>query len=237
MEMSFTTAQNGLFAATRRQNVVANNISNLTTPGFKSVLVDQETLRVDGTHVQSTRENFAIGDPQLSDDPLDLYIAGDGFFQVARDGEPAYTRAGNFSVDEDLNVVAPSGHLLEPNITVPADSVRVNVREDGLVTSTGPDGTETAVGNIQLVRFVNPSGLVALGDNLYGQSNNSGDPVIGTPGQEGLGSILGFAVEGSNVDPAREITDQIVTQRYYQLNLRVFQTSDALVGRALDLFT
>ena len=183
MELSFTTAQNGLFAATRRQNVLANNLSNLTTQGFKAVMVDQETLRVDGTNIQTTREDFSLGDPVATGQQTHMYIGGDGFFQVARDGEPAYTRAGNFGVDEDGNLVAPSGHLLEPNITIPPDSLGIRVREDGLVTNIASDGSEAPIGQIQLARFINPSGLVSLGDNLYAQSNNSGEPILANPGR------------------------------------------------------
>ena len=237
MELSFSTAMNGLFTANLRQSVLANNLSNLTTDGFKAQLVDQETLAGPGTRVQSLRRDFTTGSPKETGIASHIYVSGEGFFQVARDAEPAYTRAGNFHVDRDGNLVTPSGFLVEPNIVVPEDSVGLRVVADGRVLSIDPDGNAEELGQLELVRFVNPAGLESLGDNLYAESGNSGDPLTGIPGENGFGTLLQAHVETSNVDPAEQITDQIITQRYYQLNLRVFQTSDALVGRALDLFS
>ncbi len=166
-----------------------------------------------------------------------LYISGEGFFQVELAGATGYTRLGNFHIDADGNLVTPSGHIIDPTIVVPDDSTGLQVASDGTVFSIDEDGTAEDIGQIELVRFVNPAGLVSLGDNLFATGENSGDPQSGLPGENGFGNIAQGFIEQSNVDPATEITQQIINQRYYQLNLRVFQTADALVGRAIDLFS
>lgn len=237
MEITYSTSQNGLHAATLRQGTIADNLANLVTPGFKTRLVDQSTLVGPGTAIDASRQDFTQGAPEDTGIDTDLFINGEGFFQVETDNEPAYTRVGNFRIDENGDLVTPSGNRVEPSINIPEDTVAIQVRADGIMFAIDGNGEALDIGQLELVKFINPSGLVAIGDNLYVEGANSGDPQIGAPGDPGFGTVVQRALEQSNVDPADQITDQIVTQRYYQLNLRVFQTADQLVGRALDLFS
>lgn len=238
MEIQFSIAQNGLYVANHRLQTRAQNLSNLTTPGFKALLPQQADLYGPGARSLGTAQDFtALGTPEQTGMDGHVFIQGDGFFRVSRDGEPAYTRLGNFQVDRDGNLVTPTGHLLDPAITVPEDAVGIEVSTDGLVFAIDSEGAAVEVGQLELVRFQNPNGLLAIGDNLYAQGPNAGDALAGTPGDVGFGTIGHRMLEGSNVDPAHEITQQIVDQRSYQMNLRVFQTADALVSRAIDLFS
>ncbi|MCI0650851.1 MAG: flagellar hook-basal body complex protein [Planctomycetes bacterium] len=237
MELSFSTAQNGLYAANLKQSAIADNLSNLTTTGFKARRAEQTTLAGPGTRIESVRPDFTVGAPEAAPNDTDLYLAGEGFFRVQLDGAVAYTRAGSFHVDRDGNLVTPSGHLLEPQITVPEGSAGVQVTKDGQVFAIDGAGNAALIGEIDLATFINPAGLSALGNDLYAETANSGAPVSGVPGEAGFGTIEQRFLESSNVDAAEELTDMIVNQRYYQMNLRVFQTSDSLVGRAIDLFS
>jgi len=238
VEIQFSVAQNGLYVANQRLQTRAQNLSNLTTPGFKALLPEQADLHGPGARFLGTSEDFStLGTPEQTGYDAHFYIKGDGFFRVSRDGEPAYTRLGSFQADRDGNLVTPTGHLLDPAITVPDDSVALEVSADGLLYSVDTDGVATEIGQLELVRFQNPNGLLAIGDNLYAEGPNAGDALTGAPGDIGFGTVQNRMLEGSNVDPATEITQQIVDQRSYQMNLRVFQTADALVSRAIDLFS
>ena len=237
MDLSFHIAQNGLHAGTIRQGVIANNLSNLTTDGFRARLMDPATIAAPGTQVQGVRDSQTLGAPRVTGGETDVFIGGEGFLRVTTPDGVAYTRNGQLHVDADGNLTTSSGHLLEPQITVPEDSTAMQFLRDGTVFSIDQDGVATELGQIELTRFINPSGMISIGDNLYVRGPNSGDAIDGIPGEAGFGSILHRALESSTVDPSREITNQIVNQRYYQMNLRSFQTSDAIVSRTLDLFS
>ena len=236
MELSFSTSQNGLYVGNQRQTVIADNLSNLTTPSFKAQLEDQETLRGPGSRIQSIRRDFSAGSPVQTERETDLYIAGRGFLQVQLETGTGYTRAGNLHIDREGQLVTPSGLIVEPTIVVPDEAIAIQISPDGVVTAINADQTAQEIGRFELARFVNPNGLVAVGDNLFVEGENSGDPLTGFPGDEGFGAISQGFLEDSNVDPATELTRQIVNQRYYQMNLRVLQTSDEMLGRAIDLF-
>lgn len=238
MDNSFAIAQNGIYAGDRRQNILANNLANMTTDGFRAVMIDQANLMVPGTNVNGTTENHKeIGAPRQTGDDAHFMLDGEGFFQVQTADGLAYTRVGNFHIDTDGQLVTPAGYLVEPGITVPDDLSQLRVSEDGLVFGMNQDGEAEELGQMQVTRFINPAGLTSIGDNLYLESEQSGEATVGTPGDVGFGRVRQFMVEGSNVDPSTELTGLLVNQRYQQFNLRVFQTSDALVGRALDLFS
>ncbi|MGA1489478.1 MAG: flagellar hook-basal body complex protein, partial [Planctomycetota bacterium] len=130
-----------------------------------------------------------------------------------------------------------AGQLLDPPITIPEDAEDLIIERDGTVLSLDAEGVTTELGQLELTRFRNPAGLLAIGDNLYVKGPNSGDEISGTAGEQGFGSLIQGALESSTVDPSTEITNQIVNQRYYQMNLRSFQTSDAIISRTLDLFS
>jgi flagellar basal-body rod protein FlgG len=237
MDLSFAIAQNGLHVGNIRQAVIANNLSNLTTDAFRAQLVDPATVTGPGTQVLGVRDSTQLGSPRQTSAQTDLYLAGEGFFRIETPDGTAYTRNGRFAIDADGNLVTGSGHFLDPQIVVPEESVALRVEPDGTVESIDADGIVTELGQIEITRFINPAGLIAIGDNLYVEGPNSGDPLAGTAGEDGFARIAQFAIEESTVDPSREITNQIVNQRYYQLNLRSFQTSDAIVSRTLDIFS
>jgi len=237
VDLSFAIAQNGLHVGTIRQSVIANNLSNLTTDSFRAQIIDPATVTGPGTQVLGVRDSLQLGAPRQTGTQTDLYLDGEGFFRIETPEGTAYTRHGRFAIDADGNLVTGSGHLLDPAIVVPDGTQAIRVGGDGTVEAIDPDGIVSELGQIDLTRFINPAGLIAIGDNLYVEGPNSGDPLEGTPGEDGFARIAQFALEESTVDPSREITNQIINQRYYQLNLRSFQTSDAIVSRTLDIFS
>jgi flagellar basal-body rod protein FlgG len=241
-------------------DVIANNIANANTPGFKRDRINFQdllyqtfrragqstltgsmvptSLRVGhGVRPIATQKMFMTGAAQQTGNPLDLMINGEGFFQVTMaDGTPAYTRDGTFKIDGDGNVVTADGLLIEPAITVPADAVRIEVANDGTMSVlVGSDNTLTQVGQVQLVRFQNPAGLEAIGQNLFKQTDASGDPVTGSPGQEGFGQIAQGFLEMSNVSIVEELVQLIVAQRAFETNSRAVSVADQLLSIANNL--
>lgn len=236
-------------------NVVANNLANINTVGFKRSRVNFEDLLYQtkrepgianaddepiphgimvgtGVKVSGTQLNFAPGSVDTTNKPLDWQIEGEGFFQVTtiQDGTQiiAYSRAGNFAVNREGNIVLGSsdGPRMEPPITIPADASSITVTRDGEVQVRQSNGPLTTVGQIELARFVNPEGLKQIGRNLYTSNDASGEPVTGTPQSDGMGSINQSQLEMSNVDPVRELIDLIQTQRAFELNSQSIETAD-----------
>lgn len=238
MDATLAISRNGLTASDKRQEVISNNLANASVDGFKAKMVDQMTLQSKGTHVSGVREDLInVGAPRKTDQPGDFYIRENGFFQVQLPDQVGYTRSGSFTPDADGNLRSASGHLMEPNISVPENSKGIRTSADGRVYNITPEGTQEQIGQLEIVRFINPSGLESVGENNYVQTVASGDPRVGTPGDAGFGTVLQGYVEGSNVDATTELTDLLINQRYHQFNLRVFQTTDSLLGRAVDLFS
>ena len=187
-----------------------------------------------GVRVESVQADFAQGAFEQTNRPLDWAIVGDGLFQVTDpSGQILYTRAGNFGVNANGQIVTSSasdGRLLEPAITIPQDTVGIVVSPEGLV-SVQQAGTPQLqqVGQIQLARFVNPQGLLKLGENLFQETVSSGPPLQGNPGTVGLGQIRQNALENSNVNPVNQLIDLITTQRAFELNSQVVQTGDQVL--------
>jgi flagellar basal-body rod protein FlgG len=186
-----------------------------------------------GVHVSGTQLNFQQGAFDHTEQPLDLAIEGDGFFQVQAflDGQEttAYTRAGNFTLNADGEVVLANslGARLEPAVTIPADAVDIAISPQGLVQVRVTGATEFSdIGQIELAKFINPSGLKQLAGNLYKDTPASGPPVLANPTQDGLGSISQNYLELSNVDPVRELVELIRTQRSFELNSQSIQSAD-----------
>ena len=191
-----------------------------------------------GTKAVSNEIIFTEGNPQQTDNPLDLVIQGRGFFQIRRpSGDLAYTRAGQFQVDRDGNLVTPQGDPLEPQITLPAAAQSVTIAADGTVSYTQPGQTASQVaGQIQLANFTNPAGLNSLGGNMFSPTDASGDPVVGNAGgQEGLGSLLQGYTEQSNVSVVREFINMIVSQRAYEANSKVVKAADEMYQQVNSL--
>ncbi len=249
-------AASGMRALDEKLNVVANNLANINTEGFKRSRVNFEDLLYQvkrepgvpnaqdepvphgilvgtGVKVSGTQLNFAPGSVDPTDRPLDWQIDGEGFYQVqtVQDGSEitAYTRAGNFAQNAVGNVVLGNsrGPLIEPPITIPDDALDISVGANGEVqVRQQGSNTLTTVGQIELARFVNPEGLKQIGRNLYIETDASGAPVTGTPQSDGLGAINQGHLEKSNVDPVRELIDLITTQRAFELNSQSIKSAD-----------
>ena len=260
MIRSLWIARTGLDAQQTQLDVISNNLANVSTNGFKrsrAVFEDllYQTLRQPGaqstqqTQVSSglqigtgvrpvaTERIHTQGNLQQTGNALDLAIQGGGFFQVQLpDGTTAYTRDGSFQLDNQGQLVTASGYTLSPAITIPADTQTVTIGKDGTVSVLqAGQAAPTQIGSIQVATFVNPGGLQSVGENLFLETASSGTATPNTPGQSGAGVINQNYVETSNVNVAEELVNMITTQRAYELNSRVIQTSDAMLGRLTQL--
>lgn len=178
-----------------------------------------------------TQKQFTEGNLQITDNALDVAIDGRGFLQILQpDGTIAYTRNGQLHLNSDGQMVNANGLLLQPVITVPQDAQSITIGTDGTVSAVIPGNPQPQVlGNIQVVDFVNPGGLQARGGNLFFETASSGNPILGTPGQDGLGQIQQGALESSNVDIVEEMVNMITTQRAYEMNSKVVSTADQML--------
>ncbi|EKE96199.1 flagellar basal-body rod protein FlgG [Helicobacter pylori GAM83Bi] len=235
-------------------DTTSNNIANVNTTGFKKSRADfndlfyqamqyagtntsNTTLSPDGMEVglgvrpSAITKMFSQGSPKETENNLDVAITGKGFFQVQLpDGTTAYTRSGNFKLDEQGNLVTSEGYLLIPQITLPEDTTQVNIGVDGTVSVTqGLQTTSNVIGQITLANFVNPAGLHSMGDNLFSITNASGDAIVGNPDSQGLGKLRQGFLELSNVRLVEEMTDLITAQRAYEANSKSIQTADAML--------
>lgn len=241
-------------------DVTTNNLANVNTTGFKRKRADFADLLYQinrepgapvepesmvptgvqvglGTRVVGTSRYMNQGNLQVTDQPLDLAIEGDGFYQVVLpNGQIAYTRASKWAVDSEGQVLNVDGLLMEPAITIPEDATEIMVSPEGLVSVkiAGQDEAEE-VGQIELVRFVNPGGLRAMGKNLFLESPSSGAPIVGFPGDEGLGQVHQGILEMSNVQVVDEMVAMIIAQRAYEANSKGVQTADELLRIANGL--
>jgi flagellar basal-body rod protein FlgG len=260
MMRTLFSAASGMQAQTLNMDVIANNLANINTAGFKKSRAEfqdllYQTLREPGARstiateiptgmqvglgVKPSAINriFSQGNFRQTGSALDLVIEGDGFFQVTMpDGTIAYTRNGNFSRDSTGRIVTNDGDPLEPAITIPADAISITVGNDGTVSVLRPGETvSTEVGSIQLVKFINPEGLKSLGKNLYLNTTSSGDPIQGTPGLEGMGTISQGFQEMSNVEIVDELVSMIVAQRAYETNSRAIQAANQMLRDAINI--
>lgn len=235
-----------------RIDAVAHNLANVGSPGFKSVHVVATDLEYDqltpatggtitvedllqgtGTASIPTARSFRQGALERTGRDLDVAIDGEGFL-VARDvdGTLAYTRDGALGVDASGRLVTSSGRPLVPEVVLPAGSRVAAITSDGQVLVATGEGEPLAIGQLQMARFSNPSGLQPIGDNLFVATPAAGEPVTGSPGQEGLGTLVSQTLERANVDVAEELVNLIQAQRAYQLSLRSLQTADEMLALA-----
>ncbi|WP_181325207.1 flagellar basal-body rod protein FlgG [Helicobacter pylori] len=254
MLRSLYSATSGMLAQQTHIDTTSNNIANVNTTGFKKSRADfndlfyqamqyagtntsNTTLSPDGMEVglgvrpSAITKMFSQGSPKETENNLDVAITGKGFFQVQLpDGTTAYTRSGNFKLDEQGNLVTSEGYLLIPQITLPEDTTQVNIGVDGTVSVTqGLQTTSNVIGQITLANFVNPAGLHSMGDNLFSVTNASGDAIVGNPDSQGLGKLRQGFLELSNVRLVEEMTDLITAQRAYEANSKSIQTADAML--------
>jgi len=244
-------------------DTISNNLANVNTAGFKKMRADFEdliyqTVKVAGTpatedtvvpvgiqmghgvKLADTQRVFTQGSLQNTEIATDMAIQGEGFFRIQMyDGSWAYTRNGNFKIDETGRLVTSNGYWFLPDIIMPENFLpnSVTVSQDGRVSVIVPqiDDEPIPVGQIELYRFPNPVGLTAVGENLFKVTGASGEPIPGQPGYDGMGKIAHKFLEMSNVSVVREMVDLIVAQRAYEFNSRTIQTSDNMLGTATSL--
>ncbi|HCA41013.1 MAG TPA: flagellar basal-body rod protein FlgG [Aminobacterium sp.] len=254
------SAATGMVAQQTNLDVTSNNLANVNTSGYKKMRADFQDLlyQIDrepgapvetgatvptgiqvglGTKVVGTSRMFSEGNLQVTNNPLDVTIEGDGFFQVVRpNGDIAYTRDGSWKIDGDGQIVTTDGFLLEPAITVPEDATEIIIDNMGRF-SVKTVGNQEAdeIGQIEIARFVNPAGLRAIGRNLFEETPASGEAIAGLPGEDGLGYLHQGILEMSNVQVVEEMVNLIVAQRAYEANSKSIQTADELLRIANGL--
>ncbi|MBI1890112.1 MAG: flagellar basal-body rod protein FlgG [Burkholderiales bacterium] len=238
-------------------DTIANNLANVNTSGYKAGRVNftdlmyreqgrgpvdetgnvQSMARGTGVGITSMAKLFTDGELKKTDGPLDVAIRGTGFFEVTLpDGGSAYMRGGSLQVNRDGFLAAADGSVLKPNIHIGQDVKEVVVESDGRVlVRTAGQTNAIEVGRIELVSFSDPSGLVALGQSQYKATEKSGDPIYGTPGQQGLGTIAQGFVESSNVKMLDEMVNLMVAQRAYEMSVKVIQAADEMLGMSNNL--
>jgi flagellar basal-body rod protein FlgG len=252
------TAATGMAAQQLNVEVISNNIANMNTVGFKKQRAefqdllyqtivqagaqssDQGTIVPTGVQVGAGVKAGSVyrietqGTLTATGNKLDLAIDGRGYFQVLLPtGETGYSRAGNFSVNDQGQMVTQDGYLIQPAISIPGDATDIAISKSGQVQVTQPGNpTPTVVGTLELSTFVNEGGLSAQGSNLFKETAASGPPTNGTPGVQGVGELLQGYTEASNVDAVTEITALIVAQRAYEMNSKVISTADSMLGVA-----
>jgi len=261
MIRSLFIAATGMQAQSTNIDVIANNLANVNTTGYKRSRADfQEliyqdirtpgTLSAEGTMIPSgiqlglgvkpvaVQKIFLQGDFVQTGNNLDMVIEGEGFFQISKpDGEVAYTRAGAFKMDNEGRIVTSDGYPLEPTITIPANTQSITVGSDGKVTVIqAGNKTPVEIGQIELARFINPGGLKAIGKSLFEPTASSGDASTAKPGgTEGLGTIGQGYIEMSNVNIVEEMVNMIVSQRAYEINSKAVQASDEMLQIANNI--
>ncbi|HEX7799564.1 MAG TPA: flagellar basal-body rod protein FlgG [Asticcacaulis sp.] len=255
------TATTGMAAQQMNVEVISNNIANMNTIGFKKQRAEFQDLiyqNVERMGAQSSDSGTVVptgiqigsgvktgsvyrimeqGSATLTGNDYDVAIQGKGYFQILLpSGETAYTRAGNFSTDDQGRLVTQDGYLVQPNITIPQGTTSVTISKDGQVQVTTSGNTQTqTLGQLEIATFPNEAGLDAQGDNLFMESAASGAPNVSTPGDTGFGTLLQHYTESSNVDAVSEITALIVAQRAYEMNSKVVTTADSMLQTTSQL--
>ena len=256
------TAASGMYAQQVNIQVISNNIANINTTSFKknraefkdliyqdvnvnpqstnvTGIVENPNARVQvghGVQTTSTQKVFAQGSMQETRRPLDVAITGEGFFQLTKpDGTFAYTRDGSFKLSAEGSIVSSNGYVLDPGFQVDENVSDIKINKEGLVVAKQNTGESVELGSIQLVKFVNPGGLKALGNNMYAESEASGAPIIGSPSLEGFGELQQYYLEASNVDIVDEMISMITAQRAYEINSKTVQTVEQMMQMANNL--
>ena len=261
MTRSLDIGATGMLAQQMNVDVISQNIANMTTTGYKrrrAAFQDLIYQNIDrpgstssdsgttvptglqmglGVRTGAVYREHAQGAIRITENPLDVAITGEGFFQIQLpSGETAYTRDGTFQLNENGELVTVQGFLLDPGITIPPDAIDIDINENGEVLVSLPGQTATSnVGQLQLANFVNPAGLEAIGDNLLLETDASSSPTTGNPGTEEFGRLRQGALEQSNVNVVEEITELITAQRAYELNSTVISTSDEMLQTVSQL--
>lgn len=254
MHAALHVSKTGLSAQDTKLTTIANNLANASTIGFKRDRAVFEDLLYQiqrqpgaqttedtqlpsglqlgtGVRVVGTQKQFTTGSMETTNNALDIAINGRGFLQILQaDGTIGYTRDGQLHLNQQGQLVNANGQLLQPAIATTADASSITIGEDGTVSLKIPgQPAEQVIGNIQLVNFINPAGLQAIGSNLFVETASSGNPLPGVPGQNGLGQLKAGMLESSNVDIVEEMVNMITTQRAYEMNSKIVSTSDQML--------
>jgi flagellar basal-body rod protein FlgG len=260
MIRSLWTASTGMEAQQTQLDVISHNLANVSTNGYKRAHASFEDLMYQnirqpgaassdstqlptglqvglGVRSVATSRVMSQGGLTQSNNNLDMAINGNGFFQIQMpDGTTGYTRDGSFQMDSQGQLVTNNGYVVQPGITIPAQSQSITVGADGTVSVTLPgQATAQTVGQMQLANFINPAGLESKGGNIYLESTASGTPTAGTPATSGLGKIEQGYVETSNVNVVEELVAMIATQRAYELSSKAISTSDQMLQKLSQL--
>jgi flagellar basal-body rod protein FlgG len=248
------TSATGMAAQESNVNTISNNIANVNTTGFKKQRTEFDDLLYEtvqeagakssatteynvghqvgsGARVSATRKIHSQGSPQMTNNPYDLMVNGEGFMGVvAPNGELKYTRDGSFNVDAQGNLVTRAGHKVFPGVSVPPNVMRINISENGNVEAWTRESVEPMnLGQIPVFTFVNPVGLRSDGGNLLGATSASGQAIQNVPGENGSGILMQGAIEASNVNIMNEMTDLIKAQRAYEMNSKVMGVADQML--------
>lgn len=258
---SLYTAATGMQAQQLNVEVISNNIANMNTTGFKRQRAEFQdllymnvermgTTSSDGGTIVPTGVQVGTGvkagsvyriteqgNVLQTGNKFDLALQGDGYFVIQNpDGTESYTRAGNFSVSPDGQLVTEDGYIVSPGIAIPEEAVDVTISAVGMVQARIAGEVEyQELGQVDLARFINPAGLDAIGDNLFLETPSSGPANLGTPGALGFGTVLQGFLENSNVNAVNEISSLILAQRAYEMNSKVITTSDEMLGVSSQL--
>lgn len=261
MTLALYIGATGMHAQQMNVEVISQNIANMTTTGYKKQRPEFQDLLYQnvrrpgaassdigtivpsgiqmgrGVRMDAVSRLQSQGSLEITDNELDLAINGRGFFQIQRpDGDVAYSRDGSFEINAEGTMVTSDGFILDPGITIPEDTVDISINNNGEVFVKLNGQVELQnVGQIQTVLFANDGGLEAIGDNLFLETPASGAPVVGTPGQDGYGNMMQGTLELSNVDIVSELTKMITAQRAYEMNSKVIQTADEMMGTTSQL--
>ena len=260
MHPALWISKTGLDAAQTDVATISNNLANASTVGFKKGRAIFEDLLYQninqpggrssadtelpsglmlgaGSKVVATQKEFSQGNLLTTDNALDMSIQGRGFFEILMpDGSLAYTRNGQFTLDDQGQIVTPgAGSPLQPNIAIPEDAQQITISQDGQISATVRGQAEPVVlGQLTLSDFINPTGLQPVGQNLYVETATSGAPLQGVPGLQGLGSIMQGALETSNVNVTEELVNLIESQRLYEMNSKVISSVDQMLGQVIQ---
>ena len=253
MNPGLRTSATGMVAQQKRVEVIANNLANVNTTGFKRSRAHFEDLLYQmvqgpstigeadaqttegiqigrGTRLSAVQRIDAQGALEQTGRPLDLAIEGDGFFQIALpDGRMGYSRDGSFTVSDQGVIVTQSGYTLEPGITVPPEATELTISRTGVVTIVAGDvNSPTEIGRIEVARFANTPGMLAIGENLYIETPASGPPTFGFPQEDGFGRIIQGHLEASNVEVVQEMVDMIAALRAYEVNSKAVKSAEEM---------
>ncbi len=259
MIRSLWTAASGMTAQKINMDVIANNLANVNTSGFKKSRADFEDLLYQnlkspgadtssggqiptgiqigmGTRYSSIQKIFTQGDSVQTSNQLDLSISGNGFFKIVNNnGDEVYTRAGSFQIDADGYIVTSQGDRLQPEVSIPSNSVSFTIDSSGALEAFDGSGETTTTAQLTITNFINPAGMRSLGGNYFSPTEASGDPVEGNPGVDGLGTINQGSLEMSNVDVVEEMVNMIAGQRAYEISSKSIKSADEMMQMANNI--